>query len=336
MWKVENKKNYKILKLFEKNIILPFFNNLLASKREKYQDFIQYLENNKTNKNYKILNYISKRKYKKKKIIDCINNLLKLDYNELEKYYNIYKEQNKKIEKNNLDIKIENIPKDFKAIFIEFFYEKFFNISKIWELIETEMFCRKKFHINFKEENSIFVCPYCDADTFTNSGNSEIEHFFPKSQFPFLAMNGLNLISSCHSCNKSFEGKGNKEIPSPISTPYFEQIGDCINFKIDILEKVIKLDTNEDRITNYINLFQLDKRYSEDIVYKYIIESGKSWYDKIIEYKNKTSNNISSDELKNFIIMAKKNDKKRYPYFFVLKSLYSNYDNYKKDYNNLK
>jgi hypothetical protein len=336
MWKVENKKNYKILKLFEKNVILPFFNNLLASKREKYQDFIQYLENNKTNKNYKILNYISKRKYKKKKFIDCINNLLKLDYNELEKYYNIYKEQNKKIEKNNLDIKIENIPKDLKAIFIEFFYEKFFNISKIWELIETEMFCRKKFHINFKKENSIFVCPYCDADTFTNSGNGEIEHFFPKSQFPFLAMNGLNLISSCHSCNKSFEGKGNKEIPSPISMPYLEQIGDCINFKIDILEKIIKLDTNEDRITNYIDLFQLDKRYSEDIVYKYIIESGKSWYDKIIEYKKKTGYNISSDELKKFIIIAKKNDEKVHPYFFALKSLYSNYDNYQKNYVNLK
>ena len=34
--------------------------------------------------------------------------------------------------------------------------------------------------------------------------------------------------------------------------------------------------------------------------------------------------------------MAKKNDEKVHPYFFVLKSLYSNYDNYKKDYNNLK
>lgn len=336
MWKVKNKKNYKILKLFEENIILPFFNNLLISKKQNYQDFQQYLKNNTNIKEYKILDYICKRRSKNIKFIDCINNLLKLDYNELEKYYNIYKEQNKKIEKNNLDIKIENIPEDLKIIFINFFYEKFFNISKIWELIQTETFCRKKFHINFKKENSIFICPYCDADTFINSGNGEIEHFFPKSQFPFLAMNGLNLISSCHSCNKSFEGKGNKEIPSPISMPYLEQIGDCINFKIDILEKVIKLDTNEDRITNYIDLFQLDKRYSEDIVYKYIIESGKSWYDKIIEYKNKTSDNISSDKLKNFIIMAKENDKKRNPYFFALKSLYSNYDNYLKNYVNLK
>ena len=43
MWKVENKKNYKILKLFEENIILPFFNNLLISKKQNYQDFQQYL-----------------------------------------------------------------------------------------------------------------------------------------------------------------------------------------------------------------------------------------------------------------------------------------------------
>jgi len=336
MWKVENKKNSKILKIFEQKVILPFFKNLLKSKKKNYDDFRKYLGNNKNIMNYKILDYISKRQYKKIKFIDCINNLLKFNHNELEKYYKIYKKQNKKLEKKRFNIKLINIPEDLKIIFINFFYEKFFNIPKIWELIGTEIFCREDFHINFKEENSIEVCPYCDTDTFINLGNCEIEHFFPKSQFPFLAMNGLNLISSCHSCNKSFEGKGNKNIIFPVSMPYIEQIGDCIEFKIDISEKVIKLDTNENRITNYINLFQLDKRYSKANVYKYIIKSGKSWYDKIIEYKKKTGYNISSDELKKFIIMAKKNDEKVHPYFFVLKSLYSNYDNYQKNYVNLK
>ena len=336
MWKVENKENYKILKLFEENIILPFFNNLLISKKQNYQDFKEYLKNNINIKEHKILDYICKRKDNKKKFINCVNNLLMLNYNELKKYYKIYKKQNKKLEKKQLNIKVENIPEDLKTIFIEFFYKKFFDKPKIWKLIGTEIFCRDKFHINFKEENSIYVCPYCDTDTFINSGNGEIEHFFPKSKFPFLAMNGLNLISSCHSCNKPFEGKGNKNIIFPVSMPYVEQIGDYINFKIDISEKVVKLDTNEDRITNYINLFQLDKRYSKDNVYKYIIKIGKSWYDNIIEYKKKIGRNISSNELKEFIIIAKQNEEKMCPYFFALKSLYSNYDNYKKGYNNLK
>lgn len=336
MWKVENEKNYKILKIFEENIILPFFYNLLISKRRNYQDFKQYLQNNINIKDYKILYYICKRQFKKIKFIDCINSLLKLDYNELEKYYKIYKKQNKKLEKRQFNIELIAIPKDLKIIFIDFFYENFFNNSKIWKLIGVSTFSKKEFHVNFKNENSIFVCPYCDAETFTNIGNSEIEHFFPKSQFPFLAMNGLNLISSCHSCNKSFEGKGNKKIPSPISMPYVQQIGDYIDFKIDISKNKLKLYSNKNRILNYIILFQLNKRYSSDNIYQYLIKSGETWYDKIIEYKNKTNHNITSTELKKFIIIAKKNDKKIFPYFFALKSLYSNYDNYQKNYVNLK
>lgn len=334
MWKVENKKNYKILKLFEENIILPFFNNLLISKKQNYQDFQQYLKNNTNIKEHKILDYICKRKSKNIKFIDCINNLLKFNHNELEKYYKIYKKQNKKLEKKQFNIELIDIPEDLKIIFINFFYEKFFKTSKIWQLIGSFPFNREKFHNNFKEENSIFVCPYCDAVTFPNPGDSEIEHFFPKSQFPFLAMNGLNLISSCHSCNKSY--KGNKEIPFPISMPYIRQIGNCIDFEIDISKKEIKLYSNKIRILNYISLLQLDKHYSNDIVYQHLIEKGKSWYDQIIEYKNKINNNISSDVLKKIIITAKKNDKKISSYFFALKSLYSNYDNYLKNYVNLK
>lgn len=60
----------------------------------------------------------------------------------------------------------------------------------------------------FLEELGITVCPYCDdeyLDSFViedkHRRTSEVDHFFPKSKFPALAMCFYNLIPSGQGCN---------------------------------------------------------------------------------------------------------------------------------------
>ena len=218
-------------------------------------------------------------------------------------------------------------PEPFKTIFVSFFYNNFFSNDKIWSFFDTSSFSRSDFHNNFKEENRLFVCPYCDMDTTLNIGNNQIEHFWPKSQFPFLAMNALNLISSCHSCNMPFEGKGTS-VRTPVSTPYTKQIGNYVKFIMNISKEQIDISTNLEDISNYMYLLNLKERYANPQIYNYLLNSGNSLYSDIIQYENNLGKKLTDSELNDYITTAKKHDKKHIPLYFALMNIYNNYDNY--------
>jgi hypothetical protein len=48
------------------------------------------------------------------------------------------------------------------------------------------------------------LCPYCD----TKLQSTEVDHFLPKSAFPFLSVHPDNFIPSCHDSNEASEHKG--------------------------------------------------------------------------------------------------------------------------------
>ena len=92
-------------------------------------------------------------------------------------------------------------------------YQKKFEIlySKYLSSVKSEF--KKPFFELFKDVN---VCPYCnrnfinpinkDEITKINGANDnqspDIEHFFPKSIYPFLSLSISNLLPSCAFCNK--------------------------------------------------------------------------------------------------------------------------------------
>lgn len=330
MWLVTNKTNCIKLKKFEKNVIIPFFTELLNCKRQKtYCDFAKYINSINKDNEFGLLVYICKRKVDKIKFIDCVNDLISnYTYEQLKGYYYIYLKQNRQVTQKRTSIDIFTIPEQFKKIFVNFFYNRFFTDDKIWNFFDTSGFSRSDFHKNFKNENKIFVCPYCDIDTTLNIGNNQIEHFWPKDQFPFLAMNALNLVSSCHSCNMPFEGKG-RSVNAPISMPYTKQIGEYVKFKINIPKEQVKVSSCILDVSNYILLLKLDKRYSNPQVYNYLIYLGNSLYNSIIQYENTQGKKLTCSELNDYITTAKKHDKKNTPLYFALMGIYNNYDNYK-------
>ncbi|MBS6239520.1 hypothetical protein AAH082_04430 [Phocaeicola vulgatus] len=85
---------------------------------------------------------------------------------------------------------------DFHAITYDIFVTRLYES----ELNKTE----------FVKKLDLKICPYCGINFIPvlRKGNynikPEIDHFFPKSDFPILAFSFYNLIPCCHDCNHKF------------------------------------------------------------------------------------------------------------------------------------
>ena len=80
-----------------------------------------------------------------------------------------------------------------------FFRDKY--ITKLFNKI------RDKLGTRLQQENEIFLCPYCQRN-YVNiiqkdsvTIKPDLDHFYPKAKYPFLAATIDNLIPSCQVCN---------------------------------------------------------------------------------------------------------------------------------------
>lgn len=116
-------------------------------------------------------------------------------------------------------------------------------------------------------ELGVRVCPYCNRQFISilnvKSGKTrpELDHFYPKSEYPFFALSLFNLIPSCHVCNSNFKGKKNtsglghtiKECLNPYDRGFenelvfkIEGVKDNLDYLIDNnLDFQIKLEKNQ-------------------------------------------------------------------------------------------
>lgn len=103
----------------------------------------------------------------------------------------------------------------------------------------------------------ISICPYCNRQYITTASKvfddgtekwvarPQLDHFYPKSKYPFLSCSFFNLIPSCPTCNM---GKNDKE--SKILYPYLEGFRNLdgsrnAQFRIEskTLEEIFRLGT---------------------------------------------------------------------------------------------
>jgi len=160
-------------------------------------------------------------------------------------------------------------------------------------------------------------CPYCNRNyVFTTSKKGsikpEIDHFYPKSLYPYLACSYFNLIPSCPTCN----GFGAKEAKDtfndyPISNPYtikpidfqfsitlqkVDFIDDVKKEQYDFTNFEIEINGNESNI----ELFKLRELYKQhkDIVLELLIK--KAYYPQ--SYINELSKfGFSQDEIYRYL-----------------------------------
>jgi hypothetical protein len=133
-----------------------------------------------------------------------LKTIVKGDINKLKKIQNIieikYTKVWEKIKSYN-----ENAPKGKKRKFIYTILEKIF-VTYGYESIISEKIAYKMLR-----NLDVKVCPYCNINYISFSGTNsnkgirpELDHFYPKSRYPYFAVSFYNLISSNVGIFKSF------------------------------------------------------------------------------------------------------------------------------------
>ncbi|TDM48748.1 hypothetical protein ETI06_09755 [Macrococcoides goetzii] len=137
--------------------------------------------------------YINKPTFSQQEIlISCIDNLrnqtekqiLLGSANELERIYMLY---DSLLEKNNIDLFKENvIDEEVGNLLIKMYENKF---SKKGQTA-------RNYYDKILSYNKSEICPYCKTAKANN-----LDHYLPKSKYPSLAINPLNLLPICFKCN---------------------------------------------------------------------------------------------------------------------------------------
>lgn len=149
--------------------------------------------------------------------------------------------------KQNLE-RIITCPAENLPVQIAEFDREFPEHSSEWEPFckymkgQYESFIQKN-GIWLAESLNVLVCPYCNRQyTFTVDSTLKIrpqfDHFYPKSQYPYLALSFYNLIPCCPVCNHI---KGEKKIEQ---NPYISGFNNNCHFLIDRIDRCLM--QNED------------------------------------------------------------------------------------------
>ena len=193
---------------------------------------------------------------------------------------------------------------DYKPLFIEFPFDKNFNVNPSYETKYKGKYDFRKLYTGFRtpqgkmkkewcasqliEKLGVKVCPYCGQQYFGLIPDKDIkeykisevtlDHFLPQNRYKYLALNIYNLIPVCKTCNSTYKGQ-HKEV---LLHPFFESLHDNINFSLDnitipnfLLNKDIDVNIEnvsesniKERVDNQIELLRLKDRhkYYQDII----------------------------------------------------------------------
>ncbi len=247
-----------------------------------------------------------------KHIIEVSKSIKKLIDNKLKSKLLIYEKDCLNYIKSNLDdilmandtdlkkfIKYFKDKNNYKGAAIGTATQKEKNWKRLYKILRKDIFekeydnwsKRTKYGAyTFVKELNLKTCPYCNRNyTFTvDSKNGklrpEIDHFYPKSIYPFLAMSFYNLIPSCSICNHTKSSIIKKGLENPYTIDNasykFTYMPNSINFatvkneKYDFDNFKIKISGNPSNI----ELFKLEELYKQhkDIVLELLIK--KAYY----------------------------------------------------------
>ena len=187
--------------------------------------------------------------------------------------------------------------------------------SEVEEIFNYRDFTTKNEKYNayhLAEKLDIPTCPYCNrmyTKTVTGEAGEkvirpEFDHWFPKSQYPLLALSFYNLIPSCHICNSNLKGKIKPDLKyhfhpynpinnfNPIFSYELKDYDDSYKIKIKI---GIRREFEES-----LKIFELENIYQahEDEV-KDLIKIRQAYSDKYIDMLNDSLKgvNLSKEEV---------------------------------------
>ena len=154
----------------------------------------------------------------------------------------------------------------------------------------------------------VTTCPYCNRNYIFNfsknnkhNATAQLDHFFDKKKYPFLAVSLYNLVPSCSTCNQRKSSKQEN-----IFYPYKESFNECAKFtysisKINEIDLKIKALKENEKVEKHIEIFNLENIYNghKDTVLE-LIQKREIYPDSYIDelYENYSFFNNREDVLR--------------------------------------
>jgi len=163
--------------------------------------------------------------------------------------------------------------------------------------------------LKFVDDIGLQTCPYCNRayiQSVSKRGvvRPQIDHFYPKSKYPYLGLSFYNLIPSCSVCNGT-TAKGDKDsFKDSLISPY-EINNDDFKFSFDFLtvnNLQVRLDTKFPIHNDYFKLEDFYKHHADvvtELYTKLYREETKEHFESL--QKSLSDIGFDSDEIHRFI-----------------------------------
>lgn len=207
--------------------------------------------------------------------------------------------------KPHLERLITASPEDIEkiiSIFINFDADvklKSNNLNQLLTAIFINTEYPKMDNAKFLKRLEIDTCPYCNRNYIYSLSKSskikpELDHFYPKSKYPFLGLSFYNLIPSCQTCN----GYGAKHEFDPfiegLKSPYLIHDNDFLfTYLLKRLDYLSPLEGNSSvsirfkkKVAGNNKILKLTKLYNKhgDHILELIIKAKLNYSDGYREY----------------------------------------------------
>jgi hypothetical protein len=193
------------------------------------------------------------------------------------------------------------------------------NINRVlYNVFVSNGYENKNFNgLKFVNDIGLQTCPYCNRayiQSVSRRGvvRPQIDHFYPKSMYPYLGLSFYNLIPSCPVCNGT-TAKGDKDsYKDNLKSPY-EIENDDFKFSCDFITGTdfqVKLDKKIDKNDEYFKLEDFYKHHGDvvdELYTKLFREDTKEHFDLL--RKSLSGIGFDSDEIHRFITCGYLDDK---------------------------
>lgn len=212
--------------------------------------------------------------------------------------------------------------------------DEFKNFSKKFVFYYGKI--RDNFGFELQKINEIYICPYCEknyinlieTDKDSTDIKPDLDHYYPKAMYPFLACSIENLIPSCQVCNSRLKGEKDFykiEHINPLKHRIFDKIRFDYNEAGIFIKNNLSLNQNE---INYLNTFRIKEIYSTHIEIK---DDIKTKFDKYNNIKRKHLINccptLSENEILEIIFYEYKEENEKHPLRKLKKDLFEKIKN---------
>lgn len=179
------------------------------------------------------------------------------------------------------------------------------------------------------ESVGIDVCPYCNRafiyTTKTAQGNkvtqAELDHFFSKERFPYLAIAKYNLVPSCSCCNRNGGKFTTDAYDEHLVNPYeISRPGDYMEFRLRVknanvtsLDKLASglslklkalrpdMQKNIDSL-NLSGLYQHHTEYAAELYFKWLVKATHIYRTSMKGLLRKQGIVLTDDDIKRIIV----------------------------------